>query len=143
MVTRRTQPQPVVDEARAMFVRRMAEAVFLIVLVVAVYLMLALVSHSSNDPGWTQSASADSVSNIGGPFGAWISDIFLMLFGHMAYAAPVLLGVGSARVLQEKTAPATLMEWAVRSGGLALVVLSGCILFHLQGGGGLDRKSGV
>ena len=143
MVTRRTQPQPVVDEARAMFVRRMAEAVFLIVLVVAVYLMLALVSHSSNDPGWTQSASADSVSNIGGPFGAWISDIFLMLFGHMAYAAPVLLGVGSARVLQEKTAPATLMEWAVRSGGLALVVLSGCILFHLQGGGGLPNSGGV
>lgn len=143
MTARRTQPQPVVDESRAMLIRRLAEAVFLVLLVVAVYLMLALLSHSGNDPGWSQSASASRVSNIGGPFGAWISDVFLLLFGHMAYAAPVLLAVGSARVLQEKSAPATLMEWGIRSGGLLLVIFAGCILFHMQGGGTLAQSGGV
>lgn len=143
MTARRTQPQPVVDESRAMLIRRLAEALFLVLLVVAVYLMLALLSHSGNDPGWSQSASPSTVSNIGGPFGAWISDVFLLLFGHMAYAAPVLLAVGSARVLQEKSAPATLMEWGIRSGGLLLVIFAGCILFHMQGGGALAQSGGV
>jgi len=143
MSPRRSPSQPVVDESRAMLIRRLAEAVFLILLVIAVYLLLALVSHSPSDPGWSQSARSDDISNIAGPFGAWISDVFLLLFGYTAYAAPILLGVGSARVLTEKSAPAPLMAWGVRAGGLLLVIFAGCILFHLQDGGSLEQTGGV
>ncbi len=131
------------NEQAQLLIRRVAEAVFLILVVLALYLMLALLTHSSNDPGFMQSSGDGSVRNLGGPWGAWIADVFLVLFGYMAYASPVALGVGSLRVLKERSAPATLLEWGVRSGGLVLVILSGCVLFHLQNGGALTQSGGV
>lgn len=131
------------NEQAQLLIRRVAEAVFLILLVLALYLMLALLTHSPNDPGFMQSSGDGSVRNLGGPWGAWIADVFLVLFGYMAYASPVALGVGSLRVLKERSAPATLLEWGVRSGGLVLVILSGCVLFHLQNGGALAQSGGV
>ena len=61
----------------------------------------------------------------------------------MAYGAPVLLALGSVRILREKTAPATLFEWVVRTGGLILVILSGCILFFIQGSSAAMDEGGV
>ena len=117
------------NEQTQLLIRRVAEAVFLILVVLAFYLMLALLTHSPNDPGFMQSSGDGSVRNLGGPWGAWIADLFLVLFGYMAYASPVALGVGSLRVLKERSAPATLLEWGVRSGGLVLVISVGAFCF--------------
>lgn len=136
---KKTEPM---DEAHALLLRRIAEAVFLVLMVLALYLMLSLLNHSPDDPGWSQDLSAQVIKNVGGPWGAWVSDVFLVLFGYMAYGAPLLLALGSLRVLKERSAPASLLEWGVRSGGFVLVVLSGCVLFHLQNGGGLAQQSG-
>lgn len=114
-------------------VKRIAEAAFLVLMVVALYVLLSLISYSSADPGWSQDLAQSDVRNLGGPWGAWVADLCFVLFGKMAYGAPILLGVGSLRVLQERTAPATLLEWVVRSGGLMLVIISGCVLFFLRG----------
>ncbi|HEY7905591.1 MAG TPA: DNA translocase FtsK 4TM domain-containing protein, partial [Wenzhouxiangella sp.] len=136
------KPEPM-DEAHSLLLRRIAEAVFLVLMVLALYLMLALVSHSPDDPGWSQDLGGHTIQNVGGPWGAWVADMFLVLFGYMAYGAPLLLALGSLRVLKERSAPATLLEWGVRSGGFVLVVLSGCVLFHLQNGGGIAQSGGV
>jgi len=131
------------SEESQLLIRRVAEAVFLLLAVLAVYLLLSLLTHSSNDPGFMQSSGDGTVSNLGGPWGAWISDVFLVLFGYMAYAAPIFLALGSLKVLKERTAPATLLEWGVRSGGLVLVIVSGCMLFFLRDGGRLSEPGGV
>ena len=125
------------------FIRRIAEATFLVIMVLALYLLLALATHSATDPGWSQDLARSEVQNLGGPWGAWVADLFFVLFGQMAFGAPILLAVGSVRVLQERSAPATLLEWSVRSGGLILVVLSGCILFFLKAGAGSVDSGGV
>ncbi|AKS41814.1 DNA translocase FtsK [Wenzhouxiangella marina] len=123
--------------------RRMAESAFLIILVLALYLLLALFSHDPTDPGWSRAASGSQVANLGGSFGAWLSDLFLVLFGYMAYVAPLLVGLAGLRILRERTEPASLAEWSVRTGGLLLIVLAGCILLDMQSRGALDDGGGV
>ncbi len=123
--------------------RRIAEAVFLVILVIAIYLLLTLVTYHPDDPGWSHDAATDQVRNLGGAFGAWISDLFLVFFGYMAYVAPVLIGVAGFRILRERAEPATLADWSVRTGGLLLVVLTGCMLLDMQSRGGLDDGGGV
>jgi S-DNA-T family DNA segregation ATPase FtsK/SpoIIIE len=51
----------------------------------ALYLLLILATYNPADPGWSQSVSTSAVSNRGGAFGAYLSDLLLSLFGHSAY----------------------------------------------------------
>jgi S-DNA-T family DNA segregation ATPase FtsK/SpoIIIE len=131
------------DARHGAMIRRLSEASFLLILVVALYLLLTLVSHDPSDPGWSRAAANPDVSNLGGRLGAWLSDLFLFLFGYMAYAAPVLILVMGLRLLRERTEPAGLMEWAVRAGGMLLIVLTGCILLALQTRGHLPQAGGA
>jgi len=124
-------------------IRRLSEAAFLVILVVAVYLLLSLMSHDPQDPGWSRAAAQGDLSNLGGRLGAWISDLFLFLFGYMAYAAPVLILVLGLRLLRERTEPAGLGEWMIRAGGMLLMVLTGCILLALQDRGNLAQAGGA
>src|SRR5699024_5186758 len=114
--------------------RRLSEALFLLIVVAAVYLLLCLASHDASDPGWSRAAVDADIDNLGGAFGAWLADLFLVLFGYMAYAAPLLIGFAGFRVLSERGQPAGLPEWAVRTAGLLLAVLTGCMLLSLQAG---------
>ena len=123
--------------------RRISEALFLLVTVIALYLMLSLLSHHPADPGWSRVAADDGVRNLGGPVGAWLSDLFLFLFGYMAYLAPILVGLIGVKLLRERAEPASLSEWGLRAGGLLIVVLSGCVLLALQSRGALAQPGGA
>ena len=131
------------DMQQQQMVRRVAEAVFLLVMVAALYLAISLLSYHASDPGWSREMATDQVRNLGGRFGAWLADLMLVLFGRMAYASPILIGLAGVRVLRERTNPAPLIEWAIRSGGLLLMVLSGCILFALSAPAEFERGGGV
>ena len=63
-------------------------------------LLLALLSYSPEDPGWSHTGSREGVANLIGPAGAWMSDISFALFGLMAYLLPVLLGVRALQILR-------------------------------------------
>src|SRR5690625_6837172 len=82
--------------------RRISEALFLLIAVAAIYLLLCLASHHPSDPGWSRSAGSGPIHNLGGAFGAWLADLFLQIFGYMAYAAPLLIGFAGFRVLRER-----------------------------------------
>ena len=72
--------------------RRLREAAFLLLAPVAVYLLLCLITYSTDDPGWNHAAAhAQPVQNLGGAIGAWIADVAFSLFGFLAYAFPLLL----------------------------------------------------
>lgn len=142
-MTRRANENTASEAAALAMKRRLGEAVFLLVLVAAVYLLLSLLSHHPLDPGWSRDAGSDDVRNLGGAFGAWLADLFLVLFGYMAYVAPVLIGFAGVRVLRERIEPAGLAEWGVRTSGLLLAVLSGCMLLAMQSRGRLDQPGGV
>ncbi|MGK7295411.1 MAG: DNA translocase FtsK [Candidatus Wenzhouxiangella sp. M2_3B_020] len=122
--------------------QRLFESLFLIVMVVAAYLLLTLLTHDVRDPGFSSSGDG-VVSNLGGSFGAWISDFLLVVLGYMAWLLPVLLGAAAFRLLQERSEPVGWPEWGVRLAGLVLIVLSGCILFEMQPRGNLEHTGGI
>jgi S-DNA-T family DNA segregation ATPase FtsK/SpoIIIE len=51
----------------------------------ALYVVMILGSYHPADPGWSRTGSQEAISNVGGPFGAWFSDLLLYLFGVSAY----------------------------------------------------------
>jgi len=122
--------------------QRLIESLFLVIVAVAAYLLLTLLTHDPRDPGFSQSGGP-VVSNLGGRFGAWISDFMLVLIGYMAWLLPLLLGAAAFRLLSERSEPFGWPEWGIRVGGLVLVLLSGCILFELQPRGGLEHSGGI
>lgn len=100
----------------------------------ALYLLLALVSFELLDPGWSQSVDGRQVQNLGGPVGAWFADIFLSLFGYLAYLFPIMVGYSGWLVFQREgsTSGSEMHNAVLRSTGFLLVLGSGCGLAHIH-----------
>ena len=64
--------------------------------VLALYLAMVLFGYSKGDPGWSHAVQVEHVSNPGGRFGAWLSDLLLYLFGLSAWWWVIFLGFGLA-----------------------------------------------
>ena len=99
-------------------------------------LLLALLSYSPEDPGWSHTGSRAGVANLIGPAGAWMSDISFALFGLMAYLLPVLLGVRALQILRtyflrepSEFDSATIV---LRVVGFMLVMISATSLANIQ-----------
>jgi len=99
-------------------------------------LLLALLSYSPEDPGWSHTGSREGVANLIGPAGAWMSDISFALFGLMAYLLPVLLGVRALQILRtyflrepSEFDSATIV---LRVVGFMLVMISATSLANIQ-----------
>ena len=65
--------------------KRLGEAVFLIIFLLCVISLVSLGSHDINDPSWTQSRAADqtigSIHTLVGFVGAYVSEFLLFCFG--------------------------------------------------------------
>ncbi|MGB0513449.1 MAG: DNA translocase FtsK 4TM domain-containing protein, partial [Wenzhouxiangellaceae bacterium] len=130
------------NEIPARVRRGLIESLFLLMVLLASYLLLCLTTHDSRDPGFSRSGG-EVVGNLGGRFGAWISDLMLVVLGYVAWLLPLLLIAAALRLLRERAEPVGWPEWGVRIGGLALILLSGCILFEMQPRGALDHTGGI
>ncbi len=101
----------------------------------AVYFLLALVSYSPNDPGWSSSGLQDGrIANLGGPAGAWFADVFLTLFGYLAYLFPLMVAYTGWLLFQDRRtdAPFDLRAFGLRAAGFVLTVAAGCGLASLH-----------
>jgi len=74
-------------------VQRLLEAGLLCFTVFAMFMMLALFSFDPADPGWAQTGYQSDVRNLGGAVGAYLSDLFLNLFGLIAYSLPFVIAI--------------------------------------------------
>ena len=79
------------------------EGMLFILSALAVYLFLSLVTYYPDDPGWSHRGPGDVVRNFGGVVGAWFADIFLYLFGVMAYLFPLMVGFSGWLVYRGRT----------------------------------------
>ena len=68
----------------------------------AVYLSLALLSYDPKDPGWSYLGTEIAAENIVGKSGAWISDVFLFFFGHVAFIFPAILAFQAFEIFRER-----------------------------------------
>lgn len=104
---------------------------------VCVYLLIALFTHSSDDPGWSHAGDAESILNAGGSIGAWVSDVFFSLLGSIAYLLPVLLALRAWNVFRTHRDNETGIDglvFTLRLLGLIMVLVSATSLASLHYG---------
>jgi S-DNA-T family DNA segregation ATPase FtsK/SpoIIIE len=63
----------------------LSEARWLLLAVLCVYLVLIFATYSQQDPGWSRAIEVTKYHNLGGWFGAHVSDIFFFAFGFSAW----------------------------------------------------------
>ncbi len=114
--------------------RGIREGLLFLLLAVAIYLLAALLSYHPNDPGWSYSGSGQPVQNLGGLAGAWFADVFLYLFGYMAYLFPVMIACAGILVWRWQRQDGQI-HWGVfgfRGLGFVLTLISGAAIAALH-----------
>ncbi|MEO6075748.1 MAG: DNA translocase FtsK 4TM domain-containing protein, partial [Dokdonella sp.] len=114
------------------------ESGFLLLLPLAVYLLLCLISYSPQDPGWSHSGQPDKIANFGGQLGAWFADLLYYFSGYCAWLFPLLLLAFGARVLRGSalaTPEGSQLDPSFRLVGGFLLFVAGTGLCHLNFGG--------
>ncbi len=107
---------------------RLREGFFLITVACAVFLLISLVTYHTDDPGWSSAGSAH-VANWAGRVGAWLSDVFLSLFGLVAYLFPFLIIASSWIGLRERDQnQKKSFDWLCKLIGWIFVTSSSCAL---------------
>ena len=125
---------------------RLREGAFIGIIAACLYLLLALVTYTPEDPGWSATGSTEFVRNAGGPAGAWLADIFFSLIGYMAYLFPLMLASRGWVLFQHRHEDLH-FDWvtfAIRALGLVLVMISGTALVAMNdlGSSGLPQGAG-
>jgi S-DNA-T family DNA segregation ATPase FtsK/SpoIIIE len=125
---------------------RLREGAFIGVSAVCLYLLLALVTYSPSDPGWSATGSGGKIGNLGGPTGAWLADVSFSLVGYAAYLFPLLLAYRAIIILLERH-EGKHFDWVtfgIRSLGLVLVMIAGTALAAMNdtGASGLPQGAG-
>ncbi|MFZ2315945.1 MAG: DNA translocase FtsK 4TM domain-containing protein [Gammaproteobacteria bacterium] len=115
---------------------RLHEGLFLVAITFALFLFISLSTYHVNDPGWSSTGLGNNIDNRGGRVGAWFADVFLSLFGWMAYLFPLLMILSSWLALQEdkEAVPKKPHEWMFKLAGWFLLIGSACGLasFYLS-----------
>ena len=74
-------------------VQRLLEGGLIICCMLATYVLLALSSFHSSDPGWSQSHFDGEIQNLTGAVGAWCADVLFYFFGYTAYLIPIIMAL--------------------------------------------------
>lgn len=111
--------------------RRLVREAWLFVLVaIAAYMMLSLITFHASDPGWSHAGTA-TVRNAGGIVGAWLADILLSVLGMPVYVVPVLLAAGAVRLLRDRARPPDRSR-RIAAAGVVLTLIGACGLASLD-----------
>lgn len=124
---------------------RLREGAFIGVSAVCLYMLLALATYSSQDPGWSASGGGGSIANLGGPTGAWLADVFFSLVGYAAYLFPLLLAYRAVIILIERHQGAAFdwLTFGIRTLGLVLVMIAGTALTAMNDTGNSALPQGA
>lgn len=97
---------------------------------------LALFTFDINDPGWSHTGTGVRVENSIGRAGAWFADVFLYLFGYVAYLFPLMLAHLGWNLFRDRDAlPGEYQPFAfVRIAGIVLLFLAASGLSDLHVG---------
>ncbi|EOC1317472.1 DNA translocase FtsK [Cronobacter turicensis] len=108
--------------------RRLLEALLILVVLFAVWLMAALLSFNPSDPSWSQTAWHEPIHNLGGAPGAWLADTLFFIFGVMAYTIPVIMVGGCWFVWRQRGNEDYIDYFAValRLIGVLALILTSC-----------------
>ncbi|KTD16478.1 DNA translocase FtsK [Legionella jordanis] len=124
-------------------IRRISEGGFIIVLTIALFVLLSLVTYDTSDPNWLQTSKGkEDISNAGGQVGACIADALYYVFGYFSFLIPLVfvylawLISKDHRALRGINKPAMLL----RGSGFVFMMLGGCALLSLDSQIALNAK---
>ncbi|MIA89506.1 DNA translocase FtsK [Escherichia coli] len=108
--------------------RRLLEALLILIVLFAVWLMAALLSFNPSDPSWSQTAWHEPIHNLGGMPGAWLADTLFFIFGMMAYTIPVIIVGGCWFAWRHQSSDEYIDYFAVslRIIGVLALILTSC-----------------
>lgn len=124
---------------------RLREGLFLAAIACAIFLFVSFITYHASDPGWSSTGMGSKVANWGGKVGAWLADVFLSLFGVVAYLFPILivlsswLGMQDNNLVRKKS-----YDWVYKLTGWIFVICSSSSLvsFYIKARSGLPASSG-
>ncbi len=126
--------EPSANQARGK--RLIAEGALIGWIALCSILLLALLSYSANDPGWSHTGPRVGIDNAVGLVGAWCADVFFSLFGVMAYLFPALLAVRALQILRNYILSDVdefdSVTFTLRIIGFCLVMISATSLANIQ-----------
>ncbi|MEX7690444.1 DNA translocase FtsK, partial [Escherichia coli] len=104
------------------------EALLILIVLFAVWLMAALLSFNPSDPSWSQTAWHEPIHNLGGMPGAWLADTLFFIFGVMAYTIPVIIVGGCWFAWRHQSSDEYIDYFAVslRIIGVLALILTSC-----------------
>jgi len=118
----------------AIVARGLRESALWIFGALALILFVALASYDRADPAFSSTGQDGPVTNLIGPFGAWLSDLFFVLFGAPAFLFPVMLGLAGWVFYRERTSrePIDRRALGMRGAGFVLALATSCGLATLH-----------
>jgi S-DNA-T family DNA segregation ATPase FtsK/SpoIIIE len=112
-------------------IRGLRESAFWVLAGLSVILLLALLSYSPVDPGFSVASGSDTVSNRMGPAGAWFADVAFVLFGVSAYLFPLLVLIAGVFLFRSERLPErAAMIWRGTAFALTIATSSGLATLH-------------
>jgi S-DNA-T family DNA segregation ATPase FtsK/SpoIIIE len=115
--------------------RGLREGALILVGTLALVMLLALISYHPGDPGWSHSSLNARVDNVMGRVGAWFADVFLYLFGRMAYLFPLLVAYGAWMIYREEGDDidgSQAVHLTLRGAGFVVTMMTGAALAFLH-----------
>ena len=125
--------------------RRLRDALFVAVTAGCLLMLLALATYHPSDPGWSASGSEESIHNLAGITGAFLSDALFSLLGYAGFLIPVLLAFRASRMLIRGEDP-PLTDWTLlglQSLGLVLLIVAATSIAALNDQGLSDLPQGA
>lgn len=109
---------------------RLREGIFLALTACAIFLLISLLTYRTEDPGWSSTGLGKYIYNWGGRVGAWLADLFLTLFGIVAYVFPFLIILSGSLSFnnQSESKRSFTLEWAYKAIGWFVFIISACSL---------------
>ncbi len=102
--------------------KRVKEGIFILLGAIGIFLMVALVTHSSVNP----------TTNAAGHIGAWFADMTFYFFGYLAFLLPIIITYSGTFLFKGDDPDSSIPLWLVRAVGYILLIASGCALANMH-----------
>ncbi len=96
------------------------------------YILLALLTYSPLDDGWSATGAEGGFHNSGGPVGAYLADGLLHALGYLAYVIPLLAAGKVLQIFRSHQAATSSSIWLLRLLGFFLSIFSLAALIDLS-----------
>lgn len=115
--------------------KRLGEGGFILVLTLALFILLSLLTYHATDPGWSHiSTKHAAIANAGGQVGAYLADALCSVFGQVAYLIPICIAYFAFVILNDvclRHVMTTPVLW-FRGLGLLFLWISCCGVLSLR-----------